>query len=298
MSKLFSAETIAEHVTYIRPKAEVDRHVAVLYLHGGGLVFGSREDLPEPYVRMFLEAGYTLVALDYPLAPEATIDQINEFVFDAWHWLIAAPQVTGEFRAHVLFGRSAGAYLTLMLAARIRQEALSAPDPKALPQPAAILDYYGFYDLSDPAFFEPSQRHAALAHVTRESLDTELTPGVPPFSARLSSRYNVYVYARQNEGAWLEFMGLTAPDGSPDTALAEKNSLSEAELVQLPPTFITASTDDGDVPYRISKQLKRLLPGAKLHTVYYLDHDFDRDTSNPAGAQAYQAALRFLNDCV
>lgn len=298
MDKLFSAETIAEHVTYIRPKTEVDRHVAVLYLHGGGLVFGSREDLPEPYVRMFLEAGYTLVALDYPLAPEASLGQINDFVFDAWQWLIARTQLAGHLRAHVLFGRSAGAYLILVLAARIMREAAKAPDPKVVPLPAAILDYYGFYNLSDPAFFEASKRHSALARVTQESLAPELASSVPKFSARLSSRYNIYVYARQNPGAWLRFMGLTASDGSLDTTLADKNSLSEAELVQLPPTFITASTSDGDVPYRISKQLKRLLPNSKLHTVYYLDHDFDRDTSNPAGTQAYRAAIRFLNEHV
>lgn len=298
MNKLFSAETIAEHVTYMRPKPEVDRRVAVLYLHGGGLVFGSREDLPEPYVRMFLKAGYTLVALDYPLAPEASIGQINDFVFDAWQELIAAPQLAGKFRAHVLFGRSAGAYLSLMLSARIVREAGLTQNPKALPLPAAILDYYGFYNLSDPAFFEPSARHKALARVTQESLAPELACATPKFSARLSSRYNIYVYARQNPGVWLRFMGLTAADGSLDAALADKNSLCEAELVQLPPTFITASTSDGDVPYRISKQLKRLLPNSKLHTVYYLDHDFDRDTSNPAGQEAYQAAIRFLNERV
>ena len=32
-----------------------------------------------------------------------------------------------------------------------------------------------------------------------------------------------------------------------------------------------------------------------MMTAYYLEHDFDRDTSNPAEAQAYAAALAFLD---
>lgn len=51
------------------PIARRDRHVAILYLHGGGLLYGDRDDLPEPYRNLLLDAGYTLYCLDYPLAP-------------------------------------------------------------------------------------------------------------------------------------------------------------------------------------------------------------------------------------
>ena len=101
------------------------------------------------------------------------------------------------------------------------------------------------------------------------------------------TRFSLYVYARQ-QGTWMEMLGV-APDDEP--AL----SLSPDDIAALPPTFIAASTDDQDVPFKASKTLSRAAPSARMMTAYYLEHDFDRDTSNPAGAQAYAAALAFLD---
>lgn len=101
------------------------------------------------------------------------------------------------------------------------------------------------------------------------------------------TRFSLYVYARQ-QGTWMEMLGV-APDDEP--AL----SLSSDDIAALPPTFIAASTDDQDVPFKTSKTLSRAAPNARMITAYYLEHDFDRDTSNPAGAQAYAAALAFLD---
>ena len=41
-------------VTIHRPETEQDRRTAVLYLHGGGLLYGERDDLPRPYIDAFL----------------------------------------------------------------------------------------------------------------------------------------------------------------------------------------------------------------------------------------------------
>ncbi|MBM6906143.1 hypothetical protein H6A29_07895 [Collinsella tanakaei] len=101
------------------------------------------------------------------------------------------------------------------------------------------------------------------------------------------TRFSLYVYARQ-QGTWMEMLGV-APDDEP--AL----SLSSDDIAALPPTFIAAGGDDQDVPFKTSKALSRAAPNARMMTAYYLEHDFDRDTSNPAGVQAYAAALAFLD---
>ena len=62
-------------VTVYRPTASNDARRIVFYLHGGGLVYGERDDLPSPYVRAITDAGSTLVCADYPLAPE-TAEQL------------------------------------------------------------------------------------------------------------------------------------------------------------------------------------------------------------------------------
>ena len=58
----------------------------------------------------------------------------------------------------------------------------------------------------------------------------------------------------------------------------------------------TASSGDQDVPFRESKQMARKIPRSQFFPVYYLEHDFDRDTTKPEGMQAYRAALAWLKD--
>ena len=49
---------------------------AILYFHGGGLLYGDREDLPELHKELFTSAGYVIISFDYPLAPAVKIDDI------------------------------------------------------------------------------------------------------------------------------------------------------------------------------------------------------------------------------
>ncbi|WP_346674354.1 alpha/beta hydrolase [Enorma phocaeensis] len=280
------ADTSAELTTVVPPRAEADRHIAVFYLHGGGLVYGERDDLPAPYVRAFADAGYTLVCADYPLAPESALPETAEALFSCWEDAIARPIQAGELDGYFLFGRSAGAYLALVLAREIRRRAAEAP----LPQPLGILSFYGYYDLTDPALREPAKAYVALPAVAQSTVagmigDEPVTSGPKPL------RYALYVYARQHEGAWLDLMGLDAstPERTPMAW-----SLTTEDIETLPPLFVAASSGDEDVPLRISKTLARLAPHAVMKIVYFLPHDFDRDVTDPAGMQVYQQALAWM----
>lgn len=46
------------------------KNETIIYFHGGGLIWGDRDDLPQAYIDLFLKAGYHLLTVDYPLAPE------------------------------------------------------------------------------------------------------------------------------------------------------------------------------------------------------------------------------------
>ena len=50
----------------------------IVYLHGGGLLFGTRDDLPAYHLEQLTRAGFRVLALDYPLAPNAKLPQILE----------------------------------------------------------------------------------------------------------------------------------------------------------------------------------------------------------------------------
>ena len=52
---------------------ETESRACLLYFHGGGLVYGSKEDLPALHLQTLCEQGFRIIAFDYPLAPQASI---------------------------------------------------------------------------------------------------------------------------------------------------------------------------------------------------------------------------------
>lgn len=277
---------------------------AIVYLHGGGLLFGERDDLPRPYVDAIGARGHALICLDYPLAPAVGAPEIVRAVTDAVCEL-ARCELPALGAPHlVLFGRSAGAYLALMVAARLtamRADADDGPDARAAtdaaadapapaPQPIAVWDFYGYDSLAAPFVHEPARAYAALPAVDEATVRRILAEDAaqPPVSAPAARRYALYVYARQT-GRWGALLGVSPGD-------ADAASLSERDVAALPPVFIAAGTADEDVPYRVAKDLAHRAPHARLHTAYYQGHDFDRDVADPAGRAAYDAALAFLDD--
>jgi acetyl esterase len=99
---------------------------ALLWLHGGGFVFG---DLPtyDRLCRAFADAAkLTVVAFDYRLAPEAPFPAAIEDCEDAWRWLRARAVPLGlDPHCIGLAGDSAGG--TLALATAMTAAAQGAP---------------------------------------------------------------------------------------------------------------------------------------------------------------------------
>src|SRR5690349_8033925 len=59
----------------------------ILWIHGGALIMGSRGQLAPDQVERYLQAGYTIVAIDYRLAPETKLPAIIEDLQDAYRWV-------------------------------------------------------------------------------------------------------------------------------------------------------------------------------------------------------------------
>lgn len=255
---------------------------ALVYYHGGGFLYGERDDLPRSYVEMFTRAGYTIVAFDYPLAPELSLEESVTFSLHALCELVEHGLNALDCAEYALFGRSAGAYLALKLAA------LMQSDRQGLEQPRAVLDFYGYWQLDDAFMTQPSTHYLKMPAVDKDTAKRLAgAMGELVFEGPRRSRFALYVHARQT-GCWGEMLGLA------DTGMRSALSLSNADVAALPPVFIAASTGDADVPLKQSKTLWRRAPHAQMHQVYYLEHDFDRDTANPAGREAYEHALAFL----
>lgn len=272
--------TVACGITVTSPLPDAPaRHAAIFYLHGGALLFGARDDLPKPYVDLMRNHGYTLVAVDYPLAPQADIEAISASVRHLWDRTCRELFPKLGIDHSFLCGRSAGAYLALLLAAKQTSFPVSG-----------VMDFYGYCDLAGgmaSALWQPSlyYRH--------------LMPAIPPRTARslrgtqvltsapVDRRFALYAYARQT-GQWGELVGISRSNAS-------RFSLDAAAQKALPPLFIAASRADSDVPFICSQKLAETVPADAAFFVDGLEHDFDRDLTHREGIQAWQACLAWAD---
>ena len=64
-----------------------DQNPAILWLHGGMVMAGSRADLPRLQLERYLQAGLTVVSADYRLAPETQLPDIVPDLQDVFTWM-------------------------------------------------------------------------------------------------------------------------------------------------------------------------------------------------------------------
>jgi len=91
----------------------------VLYLHGGGLVYGSKNDLPRDLRDRFLQRGYSVLALDYRLTPNSSLAEILDDL-ETSVALLCNTIIKGA--SFGICGRSAGAFLMLQLTQRLKEK--------------------------------------------------------------------------------------------------------------------------------------------------------------------------------
>lgn len=248
----------------------------ILYYHGGGLMYGSGRDLPEDYINAITQSGYHLVCMNYLLAPESPLSHILSSAYDGLLWVLEHRRdwLGDACCPYVLFGRSAGAFLAVTLAHQLRQEGRGMP--------AALWLFYGYYHLNHPEFVGPSPHYQSFPRIPAE-LIPDFQSSAPRACAPVEDRYFLYVYARQ-QGMWPQMLQAKEGVGVP-----------RGELSQLPPTFLTASTADQDVPYVFSQTMHVSMPGSVFYRVYGLEHDYDRDPQRPESQELYQKALEWLD---
>ena len=58
-----------------------------MYLHGGALIAGNRGMMYDEVADLLTNNGYSIVSIDYRLAPETKLPFIIEHIEDAWRWL-------------------------------------------------------------------------------------------------------------------------------------------------------------------------------------------------------------------
>jgi acetyl esterase/lipase len=116
--------------------AEADKGRTVLYLHGGGYVFGSIGGYRGFAGRISRAAKARVLLPEYRLAPECSHPAATDDALTAYRWLVARG-VPGS--SIVVVGDSAGGGLAIALASAVRDA--------GLPTPAAIVAMSPWVDL-------------------------------------------------------------------------------------------------------------------------------------------------------
>ncbi len=119
----------------IPPNPKADR--VILFLHGGGYVFGSPKTHRSLTARLAYEARCKVFSLDYRLAPEYQCPIAIEDALTCYLWLLDAGYAPEQI---ALCGDSAGAGLCLALFQNLFQ--------KGHPTPASITMYSPYVDLT------------------------------------------------------------------------------------------------------------------------------------------------------
>ena len=97
-------------------------------------------------VELYVNAGYTVIAADYRLAPETKLPEILRDVQDAIAWVRSEGSrlFNVDPTRLAIIGHSAGGYLTLLAGRYVH------------PRPQALVAFYGYGDIVGPWYSTPS----------------------------------------------------------------------------------------------------------------------------------------------
>jgi len=246
---------------------------------------GNRQGLDPVQADKYLHAAYTVIAIDYRLAPQAKLPQIIEDLEDAYQWVRAdGPKL---FRIDpnriAVVGPSAGGYLALMAGFVLA------------PRPKAVVSFYGYGDISGAWYSRPdpfsNQQPAVPKEKAWQAVGTRPIAEDPDMS-----RWPFYQYTRQ-QGRWpIEVVGHD-PDTEPGIfdPLCPLRNVTE----DYPPTLLLHGDHDTDIPFEqsvlMARELERHGIQHELIAMPGRGHGFDRDMADPVIAATFDRVLAFLD---
>jgi acetyl esterase/lipase len=235
----------------------------IIWIHGGALIMGRREQIDRALLGKLLKAGYVVVSIDYRLAPETKLPAILEDVEDACKWV----REKGPELFHIdpkriaVIGGSAGGYLTLAAGFRV------------VPRPKALASFWGYGDIAGAWYSRPDPFYSRMPPVPKDEAYKAVGGPVISESSGKNNRHRFYLYCRQN-GLWPKEVAGHDPDKDPQTfdAFCPVRNVS----AEYPPTLLIHGTKDTDVPYEQSatmdKELARKGVVHELVTVQDVGH--------------------------
>jgi acetyl esterase/lipase len=261
----------------------------VIWIHGGGLAFGTRMWMPEQQLKRYHEAGFVVVSIDHRLIPETKIPEIIEDVEAAYEWVRSeGPGLFDADPERIAFiGHSSGGYLALMAGVVLE------------PKPKAIISVYGFGDLTGDWTVLPNEYFNQQPAISEADARAVVgTPNISSGSVQYSpqKRPKFFAYTKQ-QGIW----GFEATGHDPATEPEWFKPYEPLKNIgsDFPATMIVHGDLDTDVPiaqaYILADVLKEHSVTHSLITNSTWGHLFDLQAPMDSEIQAtFDYMLAFL----
>lgn len=189
--KKFPAGRVAEHaygnlpgekLDFIAPATGSRQKIAVVHIHGGGWITGSKGRFYSKPLLKFSDAGYPVFSLNYPLAPERPHPHMLRSLLKALVWI---KKNHAQYPEIHLIGDSAGGNLAMMLAIFLSNPNLlkqldSAADAQQIPGVKTVSPIYGVMDrisLIEDGF--PSAKLFVKSYAGPKAHEKDFTSPIP-----------------------------------------------------------------------------------------------------------------------
>ncbi len=258
----------------------------VVWIHGGALIMGGRNGVNGRVKKMFLDAGYAIVSIDYRLAPETKLPAIIEDVEDAFKWVREkGPELFGIDSSKIaVLGGSAGGYLTLTTGHRVK------------PRPTVLVAFWGYGDLIGDWYSKPSPHYLQRSKIPEDQARKQVSgPVIANSKDRNGNGGMFYLFCRQR-GIWPKEVSGWDPHKEAKKYypyMPVKNVTK-----QYPPTLLIHGTNDNDVPYEQSVMM------VNQFKKFHIDHELVTIAGGGHGLaggdpkkidQAYKKAFQFIH---
>lgn len=167
-----------EKLDFIAPSKSTEKQIAIVHIHGGAWVAGSKGNFYSKPLLKFSETGYPIFSLNYPLAPKQQHPFMLRSLLNALIWI---KKKYPEYKEIHLIGDSAGGNLAMMLGIYISNpellKILDAVSVNDLQKVKSVVDLFGVNDST--SWVEDGFPSAKL--FTKVYVQNTTTPNIPLF---------------------------------------------------------------------------------------------------------------------
>lgn len=241
----------------------------IVWVHGGGFITGTKDGM-DTYLTQIAAAGYTVIAVEYTVAPNARYPHPVQQVTTAMGFLLThAGQYGVDPSQMVLAGDSAGAHIAAQTAMAITQPGYAHD---------AGLDLTGLSQVQQGSELQATVLYSGAFDMTLMK-DSE------------------------GMGKWMVRTMLWAYTGSKDPASdphLEWASLPQHVDSHFPPTFISTGPADPLLSHSESMASHLEKVGVDVDTLWFPDasdaigHEYQMDLRTPQAKESMKALLAFL----